>query len=114
MRKVKFIAPARREFLKEVGYYNGKQLGLGARFAEEVEAATARALAYPTQGRRHLGAPSGFWSITFPFPSFTGLVPKALSSLRSPIIRAFPSIGSRVSSRDNKRESVNEVKNDPW
>jgi toxin ParE1/3/4 len=50
VRKVKFIAPARREFLKEVGYYNGKQLGLGARFAEEVEAATARALAYPDAG----------------------------------------------------------------
>jgi len=50
VRNVKFIAPARREFLEEVGYYNGKQPGLGARFAEEVEAATARALAYPDAG----------------------------------------------------------------
>lgn len=50
MRKVKFIAPARREFLKEVGYYNEQQSGVGADFAEEVEAATARALAYPDAG----------------------------------------------------------------
>jgi toxin ParE1/3/4 len=50
VRKVKFIAPAMREFLKEVGYYNEKQPGLGADFAEEVEAATARALAYPDAG----------------------------------------------------------------
>jgi plasmid stabilization system protein ParE len=50
VRKVKFIAPARREFLKEVGYYNEKKPGLGAEFAEEVEAATARALAYPDAG----------------------------------------------------------------
>jgi len=47
---VKFIAPARREFLKEVGYYNEQQPGLGAEFAEEVEAATARALAFPDSG----------------------------------------------------------------
>lgn len=50
MRKVKFIAPARREFLKEVGCYNEKMPGLGAEFAQEVEAATARALAYPDAG----------------------------------------------------------------
>ena len=49
MKKVKFIAPARREFLKEVGYYN-EQPGLGTEFAEEVEAATARALAFPDAG----------------------------------------------------------------
>ena len=42
-----------KEFLKEVGYYNDKQPGLGARFAEEVEAAIARALVYP--GRRVAG-----------------------------------------------------------
>jgi hypothetical protein len=47
---VKFIAPARREFLKEVGYYNEQQPGLGAEFAEEVEAATTRALAFPDSG----------------------------------------------------------------
>ena len=50
MRKVRFIAPARREFLKEVGYYNEQQPGLGVDFAAEVEAATARALAFPDAG----------------------------------------------------------------
>ena len=50
MRRARFIAPARREFLKEVGYYNEQQLGLGADFAAEVEAATARALAFPDTG----------------------------------------------------------------
>lgn len=50
MNTVKFIAPARREFLKEVGYYNEQQPGLGTAFAEEVAAATARALAFPDSG----------------------------------------------------------------
>jgi toxin ParE1/3/4 len=50
VRRVSFIAPARREFLKEVGYYNEQQPGLGADFAAEVEAATARALAFPDAG----------------------------------------------------------------
>ena len=50
MSTVKFIASARREFLKEVGYYNEQQPGLGTEFAEEVEATTARALAFPDSG----------------------------------------------------------------
>ena len=48
--RAKFIAPARREFLKEVGYYNEQTLGLGATFAQEVEITTARALAFPGSG----------------------------------------------------------------
>jgi plasmid stabilization system protein ParE len=48
--RAKFIAPARREFLKEVVYYNEQELGLGAVFAHEVEEATARALAFPEAG----------------------------------------------------------------
>ena len=48
--RVKFIAPARREFLKEVVYYNEQVLGLGATFVQEVEDATARALAFPDAG----------------------------------------------------------------
>lgn len=38
----KFIAPARREFHKEVVYYNEQEPGLGVAFAQEVEEATAR------------------------------------------------------------------------
>jgi toxin ParE1/3/4 len=48
--RAKFIAPARREFLKEVVYYNEQALGLGAAFVQEVEVATARALAFPDSG----------------------------------------------------------------
>lgn len=50
MKRVRFIAPARREFLSEVAYYNGKEPGLGARFAAEVEEAAARAVTFPLTG----------------------------------------------------------------
>ncbi|MGG7055707.1 type II toxin-antitoxin system RelE/ParE family toxin [Nitrosomonas sp. ANs5] len=48
--RAKFIAPARREFLKEVVYYNEQEPGLGAALAQEVEQAVARALAFPDAG----------------------------------------------------------------
>lgn len=50
MKRVRFIAPARREFLAEVAYYNGKEPGLGARFAAAVEETTTRALTFPLTG----------------------------------------------------------------
>ncbi|MGH8610034.1 MAG: type II toxin-antitoxin system RelE/ParE family toxin [Gammaproteobacteria bacterium] len=50
MKRARFVAAARREFLAEVIYYNNKQPGLGSRFAEAVEEATARALAFPLAG----------------------------------------------------------------
>lgn len=50
MKRVRFIAPARREFLSEVIYYNGKEPGLGARFAAAVEEAATRAVAFPLTG----------------------------------------------------------------
>ena len=50
MNRARFIAPARREFLAEVAYYNGKERGPGARFASAVEEATARAVAFPLTG----------------------------------------------------------------
>lgn len=48
--RAKFIAPAQREFLKEVIYYNEQASGLGAAFVREIEEATARALAFPEAG----------------------------------------------------------------
>ena len=48
--RAKFIAPARREFLKEVVFYNEQEPGLGLVFAQEVEESTARALAFPEAG----------------------------------------------------------------
>ncbi len=50
MRCARFVAPARRELLAEVAYYNNKELVLGSRFLTAVEDATARALAYPLTG----------------------------------------------------------------
>ena len=50
MKRARFIAPARREFLSEVSFYNGKEPGLGARFAAAVEEATTRAVAFPLTG----------------------------------------------------------------
>lgn len=46
MRRVRFVAAARREFLAEVIYYNEERAGLGARFTAAVEEATARAAAF--------------------------------------------------------------------
>lgn len=50
MKRARFIAPARRELLSEVAYYNGKEPGLGARFAAAIEDATTRAAAFPLTG----------------------------------------------------------------
>ena len=50
MKKARFVAAARREFLAEILYYNQEQPGLGARFTAAVEDATARATAFPLAG----------------------------------------------------------------
>jgi plasmid stabilization system protein ParE len=50
VKRARFIAPARREFLAEITYYNGKEPGLGARFASAVEEAATRAVAFPLTG----------------------------------------------------------------
>lgn len=50
MKRARFIAAARREFLAEVVYYNRQEPGLGVRFAAAVEEATARAVAFPLTG----------------------------------------------------------------
>ncbi|WP_129776194.1 type II toxin-antitoxin system RelE/ParE family toxin [Peristeroidobacter soli] len=50
MKRARFVASARREFLAEVAYYHTREPDLGARFTKAVEAATARALAFPFSG----------------------------------------------------------------
>lgn len=50
MRRARFVAAARREFLAEVIYYNKEEPGLGSRFAAAAEEATARALSFPLAG----------------------------------------------------------------
>lgn len=63
----RFIAPARREFLTEVVYYNDKEPGLGARFAAAVEEAAARAVAFPTAGSQTVGDTRRVFVRDFPF-----------------------------------------------
>lgn len=50
MKRARFIAAARLEFLAEVVYYNAAQPGLGERFVTAVEEAAARAVAFPLSG----------------------------------------------------------------
>ena len=50
MKRARFVAPAREEFLADVAYYDQAQPGQGVRFAAAVEEATARALAFPLSG----------------------------------------------------------------
>lgn len=50
MKRVRFVAPARREFLEGVRFYEAEEAGLGARFAAAVEAAAARVVAFPSSG----------------------------------------------------------------
>ena len=50
MTKARFIAPARREFLEAVRFYESEEPGLGVRLATAVEEATLRALTFPFAG----------------------------------------------------------------
>lgn len=67
MKHARFVALARREFLLEVAYYNKQQPGLGARFAEAVEEASARALAFPLTGSRASSSTRRVFVKGFPF-----------------------------------------------
>jgi toxin ParE1/3/4 len=55
VKRARFIAAARLEFLAEVIYHNEAQPGLGERFSAAVEDAAARALAYPLSGSSSRG-----------------------------------------------------------
>jgi len=46
----RFVTAARVELLAEIIYYNNAKPGLGGRFANAIEEATARALAFPQSG----------------------------------------------------------------
>ena len=50
MNRARFVEPAKLEVLAEVSYYHRVEAGLGTKFLEAVEDATARALAYPLAG----------------------------------------------------------------
>lgn len=50
MKPVRFLEEARDELLEQISYYEEHQKGLGDRFRESVEAATALASAHPKLG----------------------------------------------------------------
>jgi hypothetical protein len=50
VKRARFVAPAREEFLADVACYEQVQLGQGVRFAAAVEESTARASAFPLKG----------------------------------------------------------------
>jgi len=50
VKRARFLAVARLEYLAEVAYYSEAEVDLGARFAEAVEEATSRALGFPLAG----------------------------------------------------------------
>ena len=54
MSRIRFLAEAETEFLYEVAYYAERQPNGAVRFRKAVEAATARALAFPKSGSSYL------------------------------------------------------------
>lgn len=50
MKPVRFLEEARDEFLEQITYYEERQKGLGDRFRQAVEVATAFASAHPKLG----------------------------------------------------------------
>lgn len=84
MRRARFVAAARREFLAEVVYYNKESADLGARFTAAVEEATARAVAFPLTGSPASKNTRRIFIKDFPFavvyrPTTEGIVVFALA-----------------------------------
>ena len=50
MKRARFIAAARQEFLAAISYYDEVQPGFGSSFSAAVDEATVRALAFPLAG----------------------------------------------------------------
>ena len=70
MKRARFIAGARREFLAEVGYYEEAAAGSGARFTAAVQEAAARALAFPLFGSPAEAGTRRVFVKGFPFSIF--------------------------------------------
>ena len=67
MNRARFVEPARLEVLAEVVYYHRLGTGLGPKFLEAVEDATARALAYPQAGSPAQSGTRRVFLKNFPF-----------------------------------------------
>jgi hypothetical protein len=96
VKRVRFIAPARREFLLEVAYYNGKDPGLGSRFTAAVEEATTRAVAFPLTGSPASKSTRRMFVKDFRSQLSTVLMATALLSSRSLTTRVGQSTGNHA------------------
>lgn len=79
MKQLRFIGPAREEFLAEVVYYHRIQAELSLRFVAAIEDAAARALAFPSAGTPVIRGTRRVTVKTFPFsliylPTMDGIV----------------------------------------
>lgn len=70
MKRARFVAEARQEFLAEAVYYNEAQRGLGVRFTKAAEEATARALTFPLSGTPSASNTRRVFLKGFPFSLF--------------------------------------------
>jgi toxin ParE1/3/4 len=67
VKRALFVAEAREELLFEIRYYNSERPGLGARFAQAIEEAVARALSFPMTGSRATKNTKRIFVHDFPF-----------------------------------------------
>ena len=87
MRRVRFLAEARDEFIAEVAWYEKAQSGLGGRFRKAVEESTSIATAFPLAGSPCVAATRRVMVKGFPFSVVyrsedTGLVVIAVAHFR--------------------------------
>lgn len=78
MKRVRFVEPARVEFLEAVAWYSERSEGAGVRFVDAVQEAAALALSYPSAGTT---GPSGTrrWLVRrFPFALVYRAVPDGI------------------------------------
>ena len=67
MKKVRLVADARREFFKEVAYYEQERKGLGSRFRKAAESAFIRAGEQPASGKPGISGTRRLLVKGFPF-----------------------------------------------
>ncbi len=67
MKKVRILADARREFYKEIAYYEKERQGLGKRFRRAAEATFLNAGANPEHGKPGVGGTRRLLVKGFPF-----------------------------------------------
>jgi len=67
VKRLRFTAEASAEFLAEVAYYNEATAGLGDRFIEAVEEASALALSFPLAGSPYVANTRRVFTKGFPF-----------------------------------------------